>query len=603
MLNASRRFVPTQILKPRALVLGFALLAAVAVQWFGLAGAALAQRPVAPKLLPEQTLAYFRVLDTPQLIERFRETSLGRMGADEQIKPLVSEFYAALQELWSKIEERVGLPLDQILSLPQGEICIAFVAVPDGPTGLVVILDVKDRIINVRKLIAKGDAFAAENGVTKTTERINGQEINLYGDGQGRTQAAQMERDGTIVITSSKNLMQLVLDAWEGKVEKTLADNDRFNTIMSRCQGTPDDPPQITYYADPVTIARVAARGNVAASTGLALLPVLGIDGILGVGGSMTFATGEFDDVNHFHLLLESPRSGVVEMLAMGSGDTTPERWVPSDAMSYTTLHWKLDETYRLGSKLYNSLMAEGAAEAEIKTRVQNILGLDFETEVLPALDGRVTYVAWVEKPIKVNSQANILGLKLRDAKAFEATFDKLREKFADNLEKRAYAGTTYYAIKMPPPRQEPPANIRIPDPCMILLGDYLILTDSTQAIQEVIITNSETGSSLASELDYKLIAGKIRRQNGGENPGMVQFVRPEVGMKLLYDLAQSEDTRTLMALQSKSNPFLGRLEQAMKDHPLPPFSVIARYFAPGGAMMVNDETGFHYSGFTLKRK
>jgi len=568
-----------------------------------LAAPALAQRPVAPKLLPEQTLAYLRVMDTPQLIERFRETSLGRMGADEQIKPLVSEFYAALQELWGNIEERVGLPLNQVLAIPQGEICAAFVAVPEGPTGLVILMDVKDQVLNVRKLLEKGEAFAAENRMTKTTEKLDGQEINLYSGPNGNVQAVQMERDGTIVITSSKEVMQLVLDAWAGKVEKTLADNDRFNSIMSRCQGSVDDPPQITYYVDPIQVARVVTRGNAVARTGLALLPVLGLDGVKGLGGSMIFSSGEFDSVSHFHLLLESPRSGIVEMLAMGSGDVTPEPWVPADSMGYTTLHWELDETYRRGAKLYNSLMNEGAAEAEIKTRVENLLGLDFETEILPAIQGRVTYVAWVEKPIKLNSQANMIGLKLKDATAFQPTFEKLREKFADYLEKKTYANITYYLIKTPASQNEPPANLRQPSPCVCILGDYLLVTDSTAALQEAIITNGTPGKSLAAELDYKLIASKIRRQVGGDAPGMVQFSRPEVGMKLLYDLAQSEDTQGLLNRQAESNPFFGRLEKAMKDNPLPPFSVIARYFAPAGAMMVNDETGFHYTGFTLKRK
>lgn len=564
---------------------------------------AAAERPVAPKLLPEQTLAYFRVLDTPQLIARFRETSIGRMGADEQIKPLVSEFYAALQELWGNIEDRVGLPLDQVLSIPQGEICIAFVAVPEGPTGLVVILDVKDRLLAARKLLEKGEAFALENRASKATEKLDGHDIHLFSGPNGNVQAVQTERDGSIVITSSKAVMQLLFDAWAGKAEKTLADNDRFNTIMNRCQGTPDDPPQITYYVDPIQLVKIAARGNVAAQTGLALLPVLGVDGIQGLGGSLIFSTGEFDDVSHFHLLLESPRSGVVEMLSMGAGDTTPEVWVPADSMSYTTLHWNLDETYRKGAKLYNSLMSEGAAEGEIKRRVQDAVGLDFETEILAHLSGRVTLVAWVEKPIKLNSQANIVGIKLKDGKEFQAVFDKLREKFADNLEKKSYANKTYYAMKLPERNDEQPSNLRRPDPCICLLGDYLIVTDSSQALEAAITTASSPGKSLATELDYKLIASKIRRQVGGETPGMLQFTRPETGMKLLYDLAQSNDTKNLLARQAEGNQFLGRLEKAMNNNPLPPFSVIAKYFAPAGAMMSNDETGFHYTGFTLKRK
>lgn len=567
---------------------------------FLLSGSAEAQRPVAPKLLPEQTLAYFRVLDTPQLISRFRETSIGRMGADEEIKPLLSEFYAALQELWGNIEDRVGLPLDQVLSIPQGEICVAFVAVPDGPTGLVVILDVKDRMLAARKLLEKGDLFAAENRVTKTTEKLDGYDINLYSGPNGNVQAVQLEREGTIVITSGKPVMQLVLDAWAGKAEKTLADNDRFNTILNRCQGMPDDPPQVTYFADPIAIVRLVGRGNVL----LGLLPVIGVDGIKGLGGSLTFSTGEFDDVSHFHLLLDNPRNGVVDLLSMGSGDTTPEAWVPSDSMSYSTLHWNLDDTYRKGTKLYNSLSSEGAAEAEIKRRVEEAIGLDFETEILSSMAGRVTLVAWVEKPIKLNSQANLLGIKLKDAKEFQPIFAKLQEKFKDNLEKKSYANTTYYTIKFPASQNdEGPMNLRRPDPCICVLGDYLLLTDSSKALEAAITTANSPGKSLATELDYKLIASKIRRQVGGDSPGMLQFSRPEVGMKLLYDLAQADDTKSLLARQADGNQFFGRVDKAMKDNPLPPFSVFAKYLAPAGAMMVNDETGFHYTGFTLKRK
>ena len=584
-------------LRSLALVL---LLTAFSV--ISLVSPAQAERPVAPKLLPEQTLAYFRVLDTPQLIARFRETSLGRMGADEQIKPLVSEFYAALQEVWGNIEDRVGLPLDQVLSIPQGEICVAFVSVPDGPTGLVVILDVKDRLLAARKLLEKGETFAAENRVTKTTEKLDGFDIHLFAGPNGNTNAVQLERDGTIVITSSKPVMQLVLDAWNGKGGKSLADNDRFNTVMSRCQASSDDPPQITYFADPISLVKLAARGNQVAQTGLALLPVLGLDGIHGLGGSMTFASGEFDSVSHFHLLLESPRSGVVEMLAMGAGDTTPEAWVPADAMGYTTLHWNLEETYRRGSKLYNTLMFEGAAEGEIKRFVENAVGLDFEKEVLAHLSGRVTLVGIVEKPIKLNSQANIVGVKLKDGKEFQPVFEKLREKFADNLVKKAFANQTYYALKVPE-REEGPMNLRQPEPCFCILGDYLILTDSRQALETAVTTANTPGKSLAAELDYKLIASKIRRQVGGESPGLLQFSRPETGMKLLYDLAQSDDTKNLLNRQANNNQFLGRLEKAMNNNPLPPFSVIAKYFAPAGAMMSNDETGFHYTGFTLKRK
>ena len=44
------------------------------------------------------------------------------------------------------------------------------------------------------------------------------------------------------------------------------------------------------------------------------------------------------------------------------------------------------------------------------------------------------------------------------------------------------------------------------------------------------------------------------------------------------------------------------RVHSAMEANPLPPFSVLEQYFAPAGALMVDDETGLHYMSFTLRR-
>ena len=71
-----------------------------------------------------------------------------------------------------------------------------------------------------------------------------------------------------------------------------------------------------------------------------------------------------------------------------------------------------------------------------MQRRVSDRIGVDFEKEVLPALDGRVTLVQWVEKPVRINSITTLVGVKLKDPAAFQPTFDKVLEKFAENVEK-----------------------------------------------------------------------------------------------------------------------------------------------------------------------
>ena len=83
----------------------------------------------------------------------------------------------------------------------------------------------------------------------------------------------------------------------------------------------------------------------------------------------------------------------------------------------------------------------------------------------------------------------------------------------------------------------------------------------------------------------------------------MVQFSRPEEGLRFWYDLATSDNAKRRLASGAENNRYLQQVDQALKDSPLPPFAVLAKYMAPGGGMMVNDETGVHYSSFTLRRK
>jgi hypothetical protein len=594
----SNRFRPARSLKYIAVSL---ILAG------SLATHARAERPVAPKLLPEGTLAYVRVADSQELIARFKETASGRMFQDPQIAPLVTQLYGSVEEQWKQIEDRVGLPLGELLKIPQGEICLAVIPQGDSTPAIMLIVDVKDQILSVNKLLEKGEALITENGGTKTSEVINDVKLNIY-TGPGGQSVTQFEKDGTLVITSGKDLVKPLLAAWSGdSEEKSLADNVKFNSIMSRCSGSKDERPQITFYADPVEIARKLLR-NSPASLALAFFQPLGLDGVKGLGGSVIMGAGEFDEVIHFHLLLDNPRSGIVELVALGSGDTTPESWVSNEVSGYFTMHWQVEEMFKNGGKLWDSLQGEGNFKAFIKERLSDPTGLDLETDIIPALDGRFTLAQWMEKPVRVNSQANIYGIKLKDPKVFQTSvIEKLLAKFPEApVEKKAFGGVSYWSVKFPEGREggpQLPANFRRPTPAFAILGDYLVLSDSEAAVQHCITTTSDASRSLARDLEYKLIASKIKRQVGGEAPGMVQFSRPEEGMRFLYELARAEDTQKGLESAAERNPFLKNVNKAMKDNPLPPFSVLAKYFAPGGGMMVNDETGYHYMGFTLRRK
>jgi hypothetical protein len=564
----------------------------------------LAQRPTAPELMPGSTLAVVRIVDMPLLAERFNQTALGRIGHDPQMKPLIGSLYRSAQDAFKQVEGQVGLPLDQLLKIPQGEVCVGFVASrdPEQEAGFIVVIDTKDQVTQARKLLAAAEELARRNGGGRSADKFGEHDVMVY-SGLGKGRVFGVERDGSFIFATNKPLMETVLANLSGAgLERTLADSDKYQTVMSRCSGG-GDRPHITFFVDPIELIRRLASDSLAA-TGLALFPVLGLDGLQAVGGTMTFASGEFDQVQHFHVLLDNPRLGVIDAVALSSGDTTPEPWVPGDSISYSTIHWDLRHTLNVSARLYNGIMGDEALERELRNRISEPLGVDFEKEIVPQVTGRVSHAQWVEKPVRINSITTMVGVQLKDADAFKPTLDKFVRRLGDRVERSQYGTVTYWTVKggQRGGRELGP-NLRVPQPCFGLVGDYLVMTDSLKAFQEAVTSQTNPENSLTSSLDFKLITSKIKQQRGGDAPGAVMFQRPEEGLRFWYDLASAENTKKSLADRADRNRFFGSLNQALSQNPLPPFAVLAEYMAPAGGMIVNDETGIHYMTFTLKRQ
>ena len=133
-------------------------------------------------------------------------------------------------------------------------------------------------------------------------------------------------------------------------------------------------------------------------------------------------------------------------------------------------------------------------------------------------------------------------------------------------------------------------------------MDDYLLIANRPAIFERGIITRRDS-KSLENELDFKLMASKLRRQPGGRSPGWFVFERPDESIRMLHELATAESVRGKLASQAENNELLGTLHRALEENPLPPFSVLRKYFAPTGSIVISHEAGFRYTGFGLRRK
>ena len=125
--------------------------------------------------------------------------------------------------------------------------------------------------------------------------------------------------------------------------------------------------------------------------------------------------------------------------------------------------------------------------------------------------------------------------MELKDGKEFEPVLEKIVTRISELSadlapEKKSLGGTTYYRVNVPAPpnyREGDP----LPEPTFAIVHGYLMVSDREAFLKNIIAGNAE--SSLADELDFKLIANKAMRAVGESKPGLLGFNRPEEGLRI----------------------------------------------------------------------
>ena len=563
------------------------------------------ERPSAPKLLPESTVAYARVANAQEVFKLFKESNFGRVLQHEQIQPLFSDLYGTAVDAFKQVEDEAGFTLDEIRSLPQGEISLALVLPEEGLPALVGIFGLGESVTTAKNLLSAVADGMQRDGWDREPEDVRGTQLNVFRRaGRQNRRLAYCFKDQTLMFTSNVAVAKQILDVWDEEAEKPklLSGNRRFTTIMKQCVGEKDERPQISWFFDPLTLVKKQLEGNLTGQLVLGIMSEIGVDGLRGLGGSAILGSKDFDMIVHNHLLLANPRTGITRMLAFDEGEMMPEPWVPHDAASYMTMHWNAKKTYKAIRQVWDDVSGEGVFDQRVgEFMAGNELTFNIEDDLIGAIDGRITVLTWMEPPARVNSATSMIGVKLKDPRRFRKTLEKLLDRLPQKPKKSAFAGTSYYLFEIDN-RQEN-EFVRTPEPCFAIVDDYLLFCDSTKLLNRTVNVKRNGGKSLSTELDFKLIGSKIRRQKGGDKPTMISFQRPDLQLQSLYEIARGDALKSQLSNIAETDPFLERLNKIVQDNPLPPFSVVSQFMAPAGALVTDDETGLHYMAFSIRRK
>ena len=114
------------------------------------------------EILPKDTYLYLSMPSVEGMKEAFAKSSAGQLLADPAFDEFKAEvqgaFASEMEEGFAKVQEALGLTVEELLAIPTGEVTVAFSKAPPNKMGAVVFFDYGSHAEQVVALLEKATA-------------------------------------------------------------------------------------------------------------------------------------------------------------------------------------------------------------------------------------------------------------------------------------------------------------------------------------------------------------------------------------------------------------------------------------------------------------
>jgi len=200
--------------------------------------------------------------------------------------------------------------------------------------------------------------------------------------------------------------------------------------------------------------------------------------------------------------------------------------------------------------EIVEAFKGEGSFEKSIQEDINDKIGLDLKEDLLAHLTGRVTYCQWMEPPIKLNSQVNVIALEIENLEEFEKSLEAVIDRInqgedgdddaEERIEETDYKGVRVWAQPIAKieerierrkerfrKRREKQAgpdgedrksftelaygDLSTPQPSFALIGSYLVFSPQSKIfLEHAIDTDQGDSEPLAEDAKFKTINDKL---------------------------------------------------------------------------------------------
>jgi hypothetical protein len=546
---------------------------------------AAADKVPAEDRLPPGVSVFISVPDAVDFSERFHETGFGRLLRDDALAEVRADVEEYLNELSTKVEELVGVPLADVCGIIHGEVAFAVLHPAGRDPGAALFLDFGENSETLDTLLGKAAEAIEADGATRTVETVQDTEVTIFTTDDEKTpefakSLCHFIKDQQLIVTTSTAIAEEILQRWDGEHDETFGRSEVYGGMMEKCRTADSGEPQVKWYFSPVDLFRTitsipeANQGPVSPSVIMGFLPALGLDRVKAVGGTSSMATDEFDSISRTLLYVEAPATGIVKMFACPAVSQQPPRWVPESSAGYTVVNWDIENAYKTVESLVDFFQPPGTLAKLLDQIAQQGPKVHVKDDVIDAISGRMHFLAEEAEDLEFGEmQPFVIALELRDEARLADVLQRVQEVAGDQLETRDFRGLTIYEVEIPGV-----SGAQTLGAC-IAKGNLFFATDVER--MEAYLRSENAESPLIESTDYRRVASHFPGETS-----LLGFQRPAAQVRPLYDVLRS-----------------GQLEAVFDQVDftrLPEFEVIEHYFSVAGGYAVSDPQGALFVNFSL---
>ncbi len=573
---------------------------------------------LATRIFPKATSLMLQIEDARALREACGESGLGQLCQDPSLRPLLEDLWSVAEDSLVEFEKRLDTKLVDLVEMVQGELAFGVVKRPRDRPGFLLLIELGDRPEILRGLLERLQEMLLAQGTEFSEEKIAEIPVSVFrfgGSGEEGSASRSLiicERDEYVLLATQADILERSLALWNGGAQvKSLGEDEIYKQSFKLLDRTKRGESQVRFYVDPIALAYTVTGGNPAAQAGLATIPLLGLKDVEALAGSLTLDQGGLDWVLQAHLFIDGDRQGIPQMLSFDNYPAQPPAWIPDDVTKFSEFRFQPQQTLTAFRKLFDLFRGENATENALRENISERIDLDFEKQIIPALTGQCVRL---ERLVQDHlNPSSAFGLQFRSATQANDVLQKLVTKF--NFPEESIGSRSMFVLRRnreraesaqaesPGDTSESPGRrrrlIRRNTAALAVIDDFLVFADDRELLSDLLADRRR--GSLRERETYRTVRSAMKNDLGLERTSYALWVDAAAEWRQRFALLSSPDVMARMRERAQSQPWAMAAMQSLNDHPLPPFDAIERYFAPSGAAMTNEESGFHLTAFSLK--